>query len=95
MSEDKKTKKENEELEENKEELNQEDTAKKVNEIIKKAKEKGNITYGELATQLGDINPEQIDKVFDAMEEMGVDVLKDGDDLDEPDIDELEDGEDL
>ena len=29
MSEDKKTKKENEELEENKEELNQEDTSKK------------------------------------------------------------------
>ena len=95
MSEDKKTKKENEELEENKEELNQEDTAKKVNEIIKKAKEKGNITYGELATQLGDINPEQIDKVFDAMEEMGVDVLKDGDDLDEPDIEDLEEVEDI
>lgn len=95
MEEDKKAKKENEELEENKEELNQEDTAKKVNEIIKKAKEKGNITYGELATQLGDINPEQIDKVFDAMEEMGVDVLKDGDDLDEPDLEDLEEVEDI
>ena len=79
----------------NQEEISQEDTAKKVTEIIKKAKEKGNITYGELATQLGDINPEQIDKVFDAMEEMGVDVLKDGDELDEPDIEDLEEVEDI
>ena len=70
-----------------------ENTEKKVTDIIKKAKEKGNITYGELASQLGDINPEQIDKVFDVMEEMGVDVLKD--DMDEPDIDELEEVEDL
>ena len=79
----------------NQEEISQEDTAKKVTEIIKKAKEKGNITYGELATQLGDINPEQIDKVFDAMEEMGVDVLKDGDELDEPDIEDLKEVEDI
>ena len=79
----------------NQEEISQEDTAKKVTEIIKKAKEKGNITYGELATQLGDINPEQIDKVFDAMEEMGVDVLKDNDELDEPDIEDLEEVEDI
>lgn len=70
-----------------------ENTEKKVTDIIKKAKEKGNITYGELASQLGDINPEQIDKVFDVMEEMGVDVLKD--DMEEPDIDELEEVEDL
>ncbi len=54
-----------------------EDTNKKVQDILKKAKEKGQITYGELATQLGDINTEQIDKVFDAFEEFGVDVLKD------------------
>ena len=53
-----------------------EDTNKKVQDILKKAKEKGQITYGELASQLEDINPEQIDKVFDAFEEFGVDVLK-------------------
>ncbi len=79
----------------NSEDPNQEETTKKVNEIIKKAKEKGNITYGELATQLGEINPEQIDKVFDVMEEMGVDVLKDGDGLDEPDIEDLEEVEEI
>ena len=70
-----------------------EDTNKKVQEILKKAKEKGQITYGELATQLGDINPEQIDKVFDAFEEIGVDVLKD--DLEEPDVEDLKEVEDV
>ena len=58
-------------------------TNEKVKNILQKAKEKGEITYGELATELGDINPDQIDKVFDAFEEFGVDVLKD--DIDEPD----------
>ena len=70
-----------------------EDTNKKVQEILKKAKEKGQITYGELASQLEDINPEQIDKVFDAFEEFGVDVLKD--DLEEPDIEDLQEVEDI
>ena len=68
---------------------NSADVAKdKVDKIIKKAKEKGKITYGELALELNDINQEQIEKVFDAMEEIGVDVLKD--DLDtEPNLDDL------
>ena len=63
----------------------------KLNNIIKKAKEKGKITYGELASELDDANTEQIDKVFDAFEDMGVSVL----DLEEPDIDELEAVEDI
>ena len=68
----------------------------KLNNIIKKAKEKGKITYGELASELDDANTEQIDKVFDAFEDMGVSVLKEGDlDLEEPDIDELEAVEDI
>ena len=71
-----------------------EETTKKVKDIVEKAKEKGEITYGELATELGDINPEQIDKVFDAFEEMGVDVLKDDFD-EEPDVEELEKVEDI
>ena len=84
-----------EEKAENKvENANTQDAEKKVTDIIKKAKEKGNITYGELATELGEVNPEQIDKVFDAMEEMGVDVLKD-DDIEEPDIEDLEEVENL
>ena len=62
--------------------------------ILQKAKEKGKITYGELATELGDANVDQIDKVFDAFEKIGVDVLRD-DDIGEPDIEDLEQVEDI
>ena len=74
---------------------NSTDMAKdKVDKIIKKAKEKGKITYGELALELDDINQEQIEKVFDAMEEIGVDVLKD-DFEDEPNEEDLKEVQDL
>ncbi len=66
----------------------------KVMEILKNAKSKGNITYGELATELGEVDPEEIDKVFEAFEELGISVLKD-DDLLEPDLDDLEDVEEI
>ena len=66
----------------------------KVNNILKKAKEKGKITIGDLASELDDVNPDQIDKVFDAFEELGVDLLQD--DMDEePDIEDLKEVEDL
>ena len=66
----------------------------KVNNILKKAKEKGTITIGDLASELDDVNPDQIDKVFDAFEVLGVDLLND--DLDEePDIEDLKEVEDL
>ena len=67
----------------------------KVMSILKKAKEKGNITYGELALQLGDVDAEEIDKVFEAFEELGVSILKDDDDLLEPDDEDLEDVEEI
>ena len=69
------------------------ETEEKVTKIIKKAKEKGKITYGELATELDDVNQDQIEKVFDAMEAMGVDVLKDEfeDEPNEADLKEVED----
>ena len=67
----------------------------KVMKILKAAKEKGKITYGELAAELGEANPEEIDKVFDAFEELGVNVLKDEDDLLEPDIEDLEEVENI
>ena len=66
----------------------------KVYNILKKAKENGKITYGELASHLGDVTPDQIDKVFDVFEELGVDVLKDDTD-DEPDIEDLEEVEEI
>ncbi len=65
-----------------------------VNKIIEKAKSKdGGMTIGELATELEDTNPEQLDKVFDAFEEIGVDLLQD--ELDEPDIEDLKEVEDI
>ena len=82
--------KERKEKEDEGEKLKQE----KVNKILKKAKEKGQITYGDLATELDDVNPDQIDKVFDAFEELGVDLLND--DLgEEPDIEDLKEVENL
>lgn len=88
--EDKKEKSESDIKEKEDESLKNE----KVKNILKKAKEKGKITYGDLATELDDVNPEQIDKVFDAFEELGVDLLND--DMDEePDIEDLKEVEDL
>ena len=97
----KKTTKKAEKKENEKEEIkeNKEDTditnSEKVNNIIKKAKESGKITYGELATQLDNANPEQIDKVFDAFEEMGIDLSKEELDDEEPDVEDLKEVEEL
>lgn len=66
----------------------------KVKKILKKAKEQGKITYGDLASELDDVNPDQIDTVFDAFEKLGVDLLQD--DMDEePDIEDLKEVENL
>ena len=87
--------KNNEEEVKNLEEVKEENLeAEKVKNIVKKAKENGKITYGELAKELEDTNPEQIDKVFDAFEEMGVNLLND-DFEEEPDIEDLKEVEDL
>ncbi len=67
----------------------------KVSKLLSKVKEKGSITYEELATELEDVNPEEIDKVFDAFEEIGVDLLKDDFEDLEPDIDDLENIEEV
>ena len=91
---EKKIEEELESKEEKREEKDEEQIKnEKVNKILKKAKEQGKITYGDLAKELDDANPDQIDKVFDAFEEMGVSL---NDDLDEePDIDDLKEVEDL
>ena len=66
----------------------------KINSIIKEAKENGKMTYGDLATKLNDVNPEEMDSVFDAFEEIGVDLLPD-DFEEEPDIEDLKEVEEL
>ena len=73
---------------------NKVDTNKKVDEILKKAKEKGKITYGELASELGEADAEQIDKIFDKMEALGVDISKDVD-IEEPDLEDLQEVEEI
>ncbi len=90
-----KASKKNVEKSEDKVEKKEDDDKDKVQKIVNAAKEKGKITYGELAAELGEANPEQIDKVFEAFEEIGVNVLKDEDDLLEPDIDDLNEVEDI
>ncbi len=88
---------ENEFVENDKEQNEEENKLKeeKVSKILKKAKEQGQITYGDLATELDDVNPEQIDQVFDAFEELGVDLLSDDIDEEEPDIEDLKEVEAL
>ena len=66
----------------------------KINSIIKEAKETGKMTYGDLATKLNDVNPEEMDSVFDAFEEIGVDLLPD-DFEEEPDLEDLKEVENL
>ena len=85
-----KDKNESQEDKEKKEKIKQE----KVKNLLKQAKEKGQITYGDLANQLNDVSPDQIDSVFDAFEEIGVDLLPD-DFEEEPDIEYLKEVEDL
>ena len=84
----KKTKKEESVDEKNAEEAGKD----KVKEIIEKAKSNGKMTYGELASELEEDNPEQIDKVFDAFEDLGLDLEED---LEEPNIEDLEEVEDI
>ena len=87
---------ENEREEQNNEKDPQKEKIKqeKVKNLLKQAKEKGQITYGDLASQLNDVSPDQIDSVFDAFEEIGVDLLPDDFD-DEPDLEDLKEVEDL
>ncbi len=80
---------------EEKKEVAKEPEKDKIQKIVNSAKEKGKITYGELAAQLGDANSEQIDKVFEAFEEIGVNVLKDDEEILEPDIDDLNEVEEI
>jgi len=94
-----KKKEELEEVKDNKEEVVDDEKIKteKMNKILKKAKEQGKITYADLAKELDDVNQDQIEKVFDAFEELGVN-LSDEDELDfdeEPDLEDLKEVEDL
>ncbi len=81
------------EVEKNKNAKVDEQTSEKIKNLLKDAKKSGKITYEDLANQLDDVNPEQMDSVFDAFEEIGVDLT---DDFDvEPDVEDLKEVENL
>ena len=81
-------------MQENSEKNEEQKIKDEVKEIVEQAKD-GKMTYAELATKLDNINPEQIDKIFDEFEEIGVDVLKDDFDDEEPDLEDLEEVEEI
>ena len=90
------TAEENEEQIDNKDaqEIEKAETEKKVKRILEFAKKNKKITYGDLAAELDDLSAEQMDRVFDALEKMGVDIGKD-DDEEGPDEEDLQEVEDL
>ncbi len=90
--ETKKNKEEKKEIQETEEDKAAEE---KVNKILGEIKKKGKVTYEELANEFGDSDSDDVEKVFDAFEKMGVDVI--GEDIDdiEPDADDLEELEDI
>lgn len=51
-----------------------------VNKLIEKGKKNGTITYKEIMDELEDVelNPEQIEKIYEAIEALGIEVLGDG-----------------
>lgn len=81
-------------IEEHEKEAETTNTDEKVKTIIEKAKKQGKITYGEIATELDTANPDEIEKVFDAFEELNLDLKDDLDD-EEPDLEDLEEVEDI
>ena len=81
----------------NAQELERAETEKKVKRILEFAKKNKRITYGDLAAELDELSTEQMERVFDALEKMGVDIGRDDDELDEegPDEEDLQEVEDL
>ena len=85
--------KKKEEVENKNKEINEEEKAK-INDIIKDAKQKGSMTYADLAEKLNNINPEKIDSIFDEIEKDGINLLPDDFD-EEPDIEDLKEVEEI
>ena len=65
-----------------------------VKKIVEEAKKNGKMTYAELATKLEKINPDNIDKIFDAFQEAGA-VVEDDMEDEEPDIEDLKEVEEI
>lgn len=69
----------------------------KIDKLITKAKKNGNITYGDIAEQLGNASTDTMEKAFAEIEKNGIKIVNDDDDLDdiEPDSEDLAEVEDI
>ena len=62
----------------------------KIEKIVNSAKKSGRITYNDLALQIADASPEQMEKVFDALDKAGIKIINDDIEDAEPDDETLE-----
>lgn len=72
--------------------------SEKIAKLIAKAKKTGkNITYGDIAEQLGNASSEEMEKAFAEIEKNGIKISNDDDDLDdlEPNSEDLAEVEDI
>lgn len=62
----------------------------KIKELMDKGKSKGMITYNEIMDMLEevDLEPEQIEKIYDKLESMGVDIVDEDEDEEEQETDD-------
>ena len=76
---------------------NESTTVSKIDQIVNSVKDKGKIDYSELAAQLGNFSPEEMEKLFDKLEKLNIQVANETVDIDdeEPNIEDLEEVEDL
>ena len=85
---------ENKNVEKDKEKSVENTSKQRVEKILKKAKEQGNITLADIASELNEADVDEMDEVFDEFQKLGIDILKEDFD-EEPDIEDLKEVEDL
>ena len=71
------------------------DENEKINKIIEQAKKQGGMTYGELAVEIGNASPAQIEVILEKFEKLGINLDKDDVDEEEPDLEDLEEVEEI
>ena len=67
----------------------------KLDKIVEQAKKQGGMTYGELAVQIGNASPAQIEVLLEKFEKLGINIDKDDVDEEEPDLEDLEEVEEI
>ncbi len=68
----------------------------KIEKLVEKAKKNGKITYADLASQLGNVSAEDMEKCLAAIEKNGVNLTSDDEfGSEEPNVDDLDDVEDI